>query len=100
MLADLKPQAPDDETAEETAIEILTWLAGEKALMRRFLDLSGIEADDIRASVGRRSFYVGLFIFLLDHEPTLIQFSYRKNIPAEWVRRCYEHFADESAPWG
>lgn len=99
MLANLKPVAPDDETAEEVALEILMWLAQHLDIMERFLAMSGIPADDIRNMVGYRSFYAGLFAFIINHEPTLLDFCRERNIPPDWTMRCYEHFAGESVPW-
>lgn len=43
----LKPAAVD---GQAVAVEALGFLAGEPDLMRRFLDVTGIEADDIRAA--------------------------------------------------
>ena len=34
--------------AEETAIAVLVWLAGEPELMGRFLALTGLEASNLR----------------------------------------------------
>lgn len=56
-------------------------------------------ADDIRGMIGHRSFYAGLFAFVMNHEPDLIDFCQDRNIDATWTRRCYELFAGESVPW-
>lgn len=99
MNAHLKPVTPDDEQAEEVAIEILVYLSNKLDLMERFLKLSGIQADDIREMIGHRSFYAGLFAFIMNHEPDLLDFCAARNIPADWARLCYEQFAGESVPW-
>jgi hypothetical protein len=99
MLAISNTQMPDDESAEEVSIEILLWMGNKLDIMERFLKMSGIQADDIRGMIGHRSFYAGLFAFVMNHEPDLLDFCQDRNIDMVWTRRCYEHFAGESVPW-
>lgn len=61
--------------AEDIAIRALVWLAGNEALMRRFLDLTGIDAGHIRQAAQEPAFLAGVLSFILAHEPTLNEFA-------------------------
>lgn len=93
MSACLKQITPDDETAEEVALEALMWLAQKLDLMERFLKMTGISGDDIRGMIGRRSFYANLLGFITYHEPTLMDFCFDKSLPPQWVEMCRLHFS-------
>jgi len=60
--------------AEDTAIEVLGWLAAQPELMTRFLALTGLTADGLRSASAQPGFYAGLVNFLVNHEPTLKAF--------------------------
>jgi hypothetical protein len=60
--------------AEAIAIEALGFVAGDPALLPRFLSITGIEAQSIRAAAREPGFLAGVLEFLLAHEPTLLQF--------------------------
>ena len=60
---------------QQTAIEVLGWLASEPELLSRFLALSGLEASNLRAAANEPGFLVGVLSFLMTHEPTLMRFS-------------------------
>jgi hypothetical protein len=47
--------------AEETAIAVLVWLAGEPELMGRFLALTGLEASAIFAKPPRNRAFLPVF---------------------------------------
>ncbi|WP_185982640.1 DUF3572 domain-containing protein [Aureimonas mangrovi] len=67
----------DRHTSDPSAIGIaaLSFLAADPVLMRRFLDLSGYQADQLRAEAEKPSFFVALLDFILAHEPTVMQFA-------------------------
>lgn len=90
--ANAKIDRPNDESAEELAISILTWLSAEPSMMSRFLAISGIDAGSIRRMVGDHGFYGGLTGFLMGHEPTLLQFCQDNDVRVEWVQACHQHF--------
>lgn len=91
--ANNKIEQPTDESAADLAVTILTWLSAEPSLMGRFLAMSGIDAGSIRALVGEPGFYGGLTGFLMNHEPTLMQFCENNGVKVEWVQACHRHFA-------
>lgn len=87
-------RANEDASASDIANEILIWLSGKPDLMKRFLEMSGIQADEIRGQIGKPSFSAGLIGFIMNHEPDLLDFSYERSIPAERVQHCYERISN------
>jgi hypothetical protein len=94
MRANLKPILPDDEQAEEVALEVLIWLAQKLDLMARFLKLTGIPGEEIREMIGRRTFYANLLAFITNHEPTLADFCHDCNQQAAWIEACTLQFSE------
>ncbi|HXV30395.1 MAG TPA: DUF3572 domain-containing protein [Sinorhizobium sp.] len=80
-------------SADETAIAILSWLAGEPDLLSRFLALSGTDIDSLRQAVGDPGFKGGLVAFLMEHEPTLMAFCAATQTPPEEVVRAHHAFS-------
>ena len=77
-------QYVSSETAQNIAIQALTYLSGEPELMSRFLALTGIEASHIRTAARDPHFFAGVLRFFLSHEPTLLAFSQASEIaPAQ-----------------
>lgn len=62
------------ENAEILALEGLGWLAGQEEGLRRFLDLSGIGAEELRAAAGRPETGIAVLDFLLANEDLLLDF--------------------------
>ncbi|MGB8817112.1 MAG: DUF3572 domain-containing protein [Rhizobiaceae bacterium] len=60
---------------EQIAIAALGWIAGDQQMLKRFLDLTGIEASDIRHAASEPAFLAGVLQFILAHEPTLTAFA-------------------------
>ncbi len=71
--------------AEETAAAVLSWLANEPEMLGRFLALSGLQASQLRSSVGDPGFLAGMIDFLMSHEPTLMDFCEKSKIRPETV---------------
>ncbi len=80
-------------SADETAVAVFTWLAGEPDLMSRFLALSGVEANALRHAVNDPGFLAGLLDFLMNHEPTLMAFCAATDTKPEDVVRAHRHFS-------
>lgn len=95
----VKIEIPSDETAEALAQEILIWVANDIKLLERFLDLTGITANEIRSMVGTIDLYAGLTGFLMNHEPTLMDFCLATNNKVEWVQACHYHFVPPERSW-
>ncbi|CZT34908.1 Protein of unknown function (DUF3572) [Rhizobium sp. 9140] len=76
-------------TADETAIAVLGWLASEPELLGRFLALTGTDPTGLRGAVGDPGFMAGLLDFVMDHEPTLMQFCEATGTKPETVARAH-----------
>ncbi len=66
------------EQAELLAIKALSFIAEDEDRISRFLELSGVGANDIRARMNDPVFQGGVLDYLLQYEPDLIDF-------AEWA---------------
>ena len=75
--------------AEETAIAVLVWLAGEPELMGRFLALTGLEASNLREAAKEPGFLAGVLGFLMNHEPTLLAFCAATDTRPETISRAF-----------
>jgi hypothetical protein len=78
-----KPATVD---AEQLAIDALGYIASEPDLMKRFLDITGIEADGIRQAASQPGFFVGVLDFLLANENDVVAFSHATGTPLEAVQ--------------
>ncbi len=68
------PVRMDTDTAEQIAIAALGFVAADPVLLPRFLAISGIEAEAVRAAAREPGFLAGVLQFLMAHEPTLAAF--------------------------
>lgn len=80
-------------SAEDIAIDVLAWLAGEPDLMARFLALTGLTADTLRRASTDPAFFGGLLDFLMDHEPTLLAYCAARDRRPEDVARAHRVLA-------
>ena len=63
------------ETAEMLAIQALSFIAGEPDQLARFLDMSGIAPDEIRAAAREVAFLAGVLEHMLGDESLLVAFA-------------------------
>ena len=84
-----KQQAADP---HETAIAVLGWLADDPEMFGRFLALTGVAPGQVRNAVNDPGFLAGLMDFLMNHEPTLLQFCQDNDVRVEWVQSCHQYF--------
>jgi len=78
---------------EETAVAILSWLAGEPDMLGRFLALTGTRPDQLRQSVNDPGFLAGMLDFLMGHEPTLMAFCTATDTKPETVVETWRHYS-------
>jgi Protein of unknown function (DUF3572) len=72
------------ESAEALAIQALNFLVSEPERLARFLALSGLEAQSIRAAAAQPGFLAGVLAHLGEDEPLLIAFAAEAGVgPAE-----------------
>lgn len=75
------------ETAETLAIQVLGFLAEDPRALNRFLDASGLSAEQIRGAARQPGFLAGVLEFVLGDERLLIAFAESAGInPAEVAR--------------
>lgn len=73
----------------ELAVAILGWLANEPDMLSRFLALSGLGPQDLRAAMDDSGFHAGLLDFIMQHEPSLIAFSTASGYSPEQVSAAW-----------
>jgi hypothetical protein len=71
----VRPERLTREGAEEIAIKGLQFLAGEPEALGRFLALSGIGPQDLRAAAAEPGFLAGVLEFFLEDESLLLAFA-------------------------
>ncbi|EIM75283.1 hypothetical protein A33O_08536 [Nitratireductor aquibiodomus RA22] len=76
------------EEAEAIAVSALAFIAADDQLLPRFLSLTGIEANQIRAAAAEPGFLTGVLQFILAHEPTLLRFSEENGIAPRIVAQA------------
>ena len=67
MLSDTTNNSPRD--AEELALAALAATLNDERRAQRFLDLTGLSPDELRARVGERDLLAATLAFLEAHEP-------------------------------
>jgi uncharacterized protein DUF3572 len=70
MLRDTTNDSPPD--AEALALQALAATLTDERRAQRFLDLTGLAADELRSRAGERSLLAATLAFLEAHEPDLV----------------------------
>jgi Protein of unknown function (DUF3572) len=86
-------------TADDIAISALSWLVQDETLLRRFLDLSGIEASDIRTAAAEPGFFAGVLKFIAAHEPTLNAFASAQTLHPSVIMKAIRALPGGSDDW-
>lgn len=74
-----------EEEAERIAIAALAHVAGDEELLSRFMAVTGVGPDAIRAAAAERGFLAGVLDFLMGHEPDALDFAERAQIAPDDV---------------
>lgn len=69
--------------AQAVALKALTFLAGDEALLSRFVTLTGCGLDDIKARLADNGFLAAVLDFLLADEPALLAFAEAEGLAPE-----------------
>jgi hypothetical protein len=64
--------SPTTNDAEALALAALAATLTDERRARRFLDLTGLDAEELRARAGERSLLAATLAFLESHEPDLV----------------------------
>ena len=73
------------------ALNAVSFILAEDALRDRFLALSGLAPDEIRARIQEPDFLASVLEFLISHEPDLIDFSETINERPETIVAAWRH---------
>jgi len=79
--------------AEALAVAALTFIAAEPEWLGRFLAMSGIGPDSIRAAAHEPQFLLGVLDYLVADEPLLIAFAAENAIPPGAVMEARDTIA-------
>jgi len=77
-----------EEAAGALAIAALRFIAAEPERLRRFLSLTGIEPQSIRAAAGGAGFLLGVLDHLAGDESLLLAFANENEIGPDEVQRA------------
>lgn len=80
--------AENMEAAEVVALRCIVEIAGDEDLGPRFLTLTGLDADGLRASLSERSTLAAALGFLLEHEPSLLTVAGRAGLKPEEITQA------------
>ena len=75
--------SPTTNDAEALALAALAATLTDERRAQRFLDLTGLDADELRARAGERSLLAATLAFLEAHEPDLMEVAKLLNIKPE-----------------
>ena len=84
----MRTAKPDRGTAEALAIAALTFIAEEPERLGRFLALSGIGPESLRAAACESGFLLGVLDYLTNDESLLIAFSTDRDGHFASCRAC------------
>jgi hypothetical protein len=91
------PRSMPAEVAEGLAIQALSYIAGEPERLDRFLSVTGIGPDQIRAAAGEPGFLAGVLAYLASDETLATEFTTEAGCgPADIARA---HIALGGEPW-
>ena len=75
--------SPTTNDAEALALAALAATLTDERRARRFLDLTGLDANELRARASERSLLAATLAFLEAHEPDLLEVAKALNIKPE-----------------
>lgn len=81
-----RPAAPprlSPEDAQVVALQALGFIAGDDALLSRFVALTGCGLDEVKARIGDAGFLGAVLDFLLADEPSLLAFAESAGLAPE-----------------
>ena len=76
---------PSRDEAESIAIQAIAHLATDEDRLNRFLALTGLDPDGLRAAAGQPGFLASILDHLAGYEPDLLAFATEAGIPPERV---------------
>jgi len=90
----------DRDQAEAMALDALVFIIENIQLRGRFLDLTGLNPDELRDRIMDPALHVAIIEFLLAHEPSLIEFTAARNIGPQLPAQAHAALtAHQSREW-
>jgi hypothetical protein len=89
-----------EEAAAELAITALAFLAGETERLERFLALTGLEPQSLRAAAREPGFLLGVLDHVASDEALLLAFANENGIDPEDVGRARDALAERPGHTG
>jgi hypothetical protein len=74
--------------AESIAIQALGFLAGDPERLERFLAITGLGPENLRAAAGQPGFFASVLAHVVEDEPLLLAFAADAGIGPERVARA------------
>lgn len=79
----MSPAYPNADEAQSIALFTIGWIVSEPRRAERFLGLTGLDAEELRAGVTDAGVQAAALDFLLSHEPDLISCAQEMDVSAE-----------------
>jgi hypothetical protein len=80
--------SPGRDAAESLSLDAVRFLASDPDRLQRFLDLTGIAPEMLRARLGDAAFLAGVLDYLLGDEALLIEFAEWAPAPPEAIAQA------------
>ena len=81
----------DAERAETIALKALGYLADDEEALNQFLAVTGMAAEDLKASAGDIGFLAGILDYFLQDEALLLAFAAAEELAPETIIRARQH---------
>jgi hypothetical protein len=85
------------EAAEGLAIDALTFIAADPARLERFIALSGLSVDDLRAAAAEPGFFSAVLDFIASDEAQLLAFAANGGFDPATVAKARQSFEPPGA---
>lgn len=90
----------DREQAEAMALDALAFIVENIPLRGRFLDLTGLNPDELRDRIMDPALHIAIIEFLLSHEPSLLEFTAARDIAPQLPAQAHAALtAHQSREW-
>lgn len=90
---------PDREAAEETAIAALMFIAGDDDRLHRFLDLTGLSPETLRAAAADPEFLPQVLSHIRADQSLLLAFAANLGQPPESIVLAADRLCGPSETW-
>ena len=88
-----------DAAAQEIATTALAHIAGEDDRMSRFLALTGLAPEDMRAASQNPGFFIAVLDYFMNYEPDLLEFAEKSKIDPQLVVDARQILAGPEETW-